>query len=717
MPHVLADLHLLDRLSDQAGLVVALVIIVAGLFVYGLRDTFTFSLGRAWAISGVSFDESIRRRVLWVTPLAIVGVIIVCQLLHPIDEQDAVRQTAKFCVFATGLVVVMTTLILASTNLPREIETRVIYTIVTKPATRLEIVVGKVIGFARVSATILIIMGLFTAGYLQLRSWSLSRSIASRLASGTADTGMVATLQHYKDAGLLTARTLVPARHMQLLAKEPAGDGRLWINSDEQSVDVPFVITPQDLIPPDNPSAEPGSAGLVVILGVGYEPTAQALDRLAKQTAATQKAATQPGASLVRTPQHAPALQPPVVVVSILDADQHALIMSSQFQGQGAAVLRDLKSGEPAIAYLPPEQAGVLVSHLPGDGRIYVEVGGASSDYHYYFQKRAVQLLVPPTPGARGATPRLLEPLVDFSDDLAASAGAGGGGDTEAVGPIFHTMPGTLGYQLGGATDGSKPIAIFAFRNVHAATAARDTVPFELKMGVERGADESEALTSAAVSITDPQHTRTIYSTTVYPDTNRTLFFAVPAASLGNGDFDVTVRCLSPGQYLGVSRLSLYTVTSEETYLWNLFKSLVILWLMSLLVIIIAICCSTFVSWPIAIMLTLVILLGHWGVVQLSDSLSPGLGRQVMTDLFGGSAGSSSTTQSISASIDALAKTVSTLGNVLPDISQFSAIDDLQRGISLPLSRLTDALTVLGLFGLPALVLSYVLLRNKEVAP
>jgi hypothetical protein len=88
-----------------------------------------------------------------------------------------------------------------------------------------------------------------------------------------------------------------------------------------------------------------------------------------------------------------------------------------------------------------------------------------------------------------------------------------------------------------------------------------------------------------------------------------------------------------------------------------------------------------------------------------------------LTDLFGGSAGSSSTTQSISASIDALAKSVSALGAVLPDISQFSAVDDLQRGISLPMSRLIDALWVLGVFGLPGLVISYVLLRNKEVAP
>jgi hypothetical protein len=35
----------------------------------------------------------------------------------------------------------------------------------------------------------------------------------------------------------------------------------------------------------------------------------------------------------------------------------------------------------------------------------------------------------------------------------------------------------------------------------------------------------------------------------------------------------------------------------------------------------------------------------------------------------------------------------------------------------LPTTRLTDALKVLALFGIPLTVLAYVLLRQKEVAP
>src|SRR5581483_9142641 len=126
-------------LLPYTGWFVAAAIVVIGLFALGLSDVTRFSFRRAWAISGVCFDESIRKKVLWITPLAIIAVIVITQLQRGQDELDLIRQTVKYCLFATGAVVVITAIILACTNLPKEIESRVIYTIVTKPTTRLEI--------------------------------------------------------------------------------------------------------------------------------------------------------------------------------------------------------------------------------------------------------------------------------------------------------------------------------------------------------------------------------------------------------------------------------------------------------------------------------------------------------------------------------------------------------------------------------------------------
>jgi hypothetical protein len=135
---------------------------------------------------------------------------------------------------------------------------------------------------------------------------------------------------------------------------------------------------------------------------------------------------------------------------------------------------------------------------------------------------------------------------------------------------------------------------------------------------------------------------------------------------------------------------------------------------MAILVIAVAIFASTFLSWPIAIVLTVVMLLGRWGVIQLGDALMPGIGNQVATDL---GFRDPNVSRSVSQSVEALAKLLNYVARVLPDISQFTSIEDLSAGMAVPLSRIRDSLIVLLTFGLPIVVLSYVFLRNKEVAP
>ena len=61
--------------ADNLSWFVAAAIVLIGLVGFGMADVGRFAFQRVWAISGVCFAESIRRRVLWITPLAILGVI------------------------------------------------------------------------------------------------------------------------------------------------------------------------------------------------------------------------------------------------------------------------------------------------------------------------------------------------------------------------------------------------------------------------------------------------------------------------------------------------------------------------------------------------------------------------------------------------------------------------------------------------------------------
>jgi ABC-type transport system involved in multi-copper enzyme maturation permease subunit len=694
-------------INDYPDWVVAGTIVLLGLCVYGFKDLIHFSLGRIWAISGVCFAESIRRRVLWIIPLAIVGVIIVAQLQHPADEQDAIRQTTKFCLFATGLVVTITAIILACTNLPKEIETRVIYTIVTKPTTRLEIVLGKILGFARVSATILLIMGIFTLGYMQVRSWALSAAINQQLSDGSTDPATAAMLTHYKESGLLNARTYAHANGMEILSREPMPHEKVkWMYGGEGNFIVPFHLTSEDLIPLNDPNQTPGSAGLAVAIRLGFEQSEFGSPR---PDAASQTPALPDTISAPHPPPTTKAAQPavvPTISVSILDENENTLVEPRAVNGGKPIELTDPSGVRPVVVMIPQiDTAALLKSDI-----IYVQVNGDTPDIEYSVGPEPLVLATPELtadpnhPGILDNHSRLIRPLPDAAYPKIPAP------------PALRTNTGLYGEQMRGG-HGKVPIAIYQFRGIYPRPDSAGRIPFELRVGIERGASGVSREATTVVQATVVNHSlpgNQRFTASVSPEINRTAFFTVPAEAVAGGNFDVQLRCLTPGQFIGVHDTSLSLVVSEHSFAFNLAKSLSVLWLMSVLVIIIAIFCSTFLSWPIAVVLTVLILLGHWGVSELGDSTAPGIGNLVATDM---GLRDPSKMHVVSDSVEALAKMLNILTKVLPDITQFSALEDIERGVSLPLSRLTDSLAVIGAFGVPLTVMAYVFLRNKEVAP
>jgi hypothetical protein len=240
-------------------------------------------------------------------------------------------------------------------------------------------------------------------------------------------------------------------------------------------------------------------------------------------------------------------------------------------------------------------------------------------------------------------------------------------------------------------------------------------VPFELRVGVERSGDElDEAATRLEIVIDNKQTNKQSEPIFLLPESNRTMYFTVPAEAVAGGKFNVILRNLTPGNYTGLTRASLAMIASEQSFNTNLLKSLFILWLLAILVVTISIFCSTFLSWPIAVVLTLVILLGNWAVLQLGADTAPGIGNAIAQDL---GFRDPSASKTVSSSVEALARFLNAVARVLPDISKFSAVEDIERGVTISAPRLTAPLGVLLVFGLPMVVLSYVILRNKEVAP
>jgi ABC-type transport system involved in multi-copper enzyme maturation permease subunit len=641
------------------------LIVVLGLFVYGLADLKRFSLTRAWAIGKVCTRDAIRRRVLWITPVAFLGVVVVSQLQRPVDAQDTIRQTIQASIFVTTLVVALTALILASTNLPREIENKVIFTVVTKPTTRLEIVVGKIIGFAKVSALILAILGGLNFAYLEYRAFALRQSDQELTLSATS-------LDPSKQ--LLSSRSLSRAREIQfgtapsVLAKLGNLDaGRRWMIGAYQEMLVPYELSLADVTA--NNSGKPEDA-LEMQVAIDFDAA---------------QAAADPSRPLVQVPQ------PPPVQVVFLDAQGYTLV--------GTDLVPPATWNAAEKRYNPIPLSPKIAAGLGASRKFMVQVTGGDPFWVFGAGKAPVSLRV------KAAPDKLLEvpPRDTLFDSSAMPA------------PVVRGKSGNFGSQLRGPEEGMEMVGTFKFRNQPAPDAIDGKVPVQFRAGIERsGADaERETVTDLELTVVNVKSGKS-YPAFLQPESNRTKYAAVPAEAFEGGDYDVVVKNVTAGHVVGLTDGTLTVVTSQRGFAVNMLLSHVVLWLFSVLVVSIAIFCSTFVSWPIAIILTLLAILGNWGVRTLGDSLGAGIGNQVAQTMF---ANDASKARVVSDTVEALAATMRTLGSLLPDTSVFDTGPQLERGLTVQFGQLAQAGLVVLLFALPAMVLGYVILRNKEVAP
>ena len=244
---------------------------------------------------------------------------------------------------------------------------------------------------------------------------------------------------------------------------------------------------------------------------------------------------------------------------------------------------------------------------------------------------------------------------------------------------------------------------------------ARNVYPFELRLGLEsaRNEDATDQDYATKVALEFRNRTKGNTSTQVlYPENNRPIYFEVDAKSVVGGQFDVVVRMRTTG-YAGLRAgkfATLKLVRNDQGFAWNLIKSLSILWLMSLLVTIISIFCSTFLSWPIAVVLTLVILFGRWGAMQLGDVTDAGFGRRIAEDMFKGS--NAATYRTVSETVDVLVKTLGIVSSVL-------SCARLQRKTSRRMAVPPDAAGVVTVARVwrSILVLAYVFLITRGGAP
>ncbi len=132
---------------------------VKGLF-EGLYDVvmLPFGISRVFAIAGVTIRESIRRKILYIFVLFLLPFLFVGWYLPNSDEGQLVTLVA-FVNTAISWLVIVPAIFLTAMNFPNDIQTRVYSNHCHQADRRLELLVGRIVGFMAIFTLMILVMG------------------------------------------------------------------------------------------------------------------------------------------------------------------------------------------------------------------------------------------------------------------------------------------------------------------------------------------------------------------------------------------------------------------------------------------------------------------------------------------------------------------------------------------------------------------------------
>ena len=130
------------------------------------RDLPGTSPRRVMALARLAFKEAIRRKVLFVVALFMVGLLFAGWFLDHKTE-DPARLYISFVLTSTNYLMLVMALFISCFSLPSDIKSRTIYTIVTKPVRATEIMLGRILGFTAVGTVMLVPMAFASYIFVQ----------------------------------------------------------------------------------------------------------------------------------------------------------------------------------------------------------------------------------------------------------------------------------------------------------------------------------------------------------------------------------------------------------------------------------------------------------------------------------------------------------------------------------------------------------------------
>ncbi len=125
-------------------------------------------LARIWAVARITILEARAARV-WLLPLIwLIISLILLNVVRPFDASERIPLYIKVLLLGQEVLLLVMLGIMACLSFPRDRERKIVISTASKPISRLEMFLGKIVGFSTVAFFLLVIMGLLTWSVLLL---------------------------------------------------------------------------------------------------------------------------------------------------------------------------------------------------------------------------------------------------------------------------------------------------------------------------------------------------------------------------------------------------------------------------------------------------------------------------------------------------------------------------------------------------------------------
>lgn len=196
-------------------------------------------LGRIWALALVTFRQAVRAR-LWILVPPAIAILVIADLssraYDPVFE--TIPATFNLSILVMTVVALMLAVFFATYSLPTELESKIAYTVMTKPVGRAEAIAGKTLGMSLVILAAVGLVGVGAYIHIHIRASGVHATAQARLAEARSHAPYpadLAALESVAARGPLqtyrytAAATGLPVMGVDLGPTAPAQAGAQWV--------------------------------------------------------------------------------------------------------------------------------------------------------------------------------------------------------------------------------------------------------------------------------------------------------------------------------------------------------------------------------------------------------------------------------------------------------------------------------------------------------